>query len=131
MQNILKMFVVFLFTMSMASISSAANPSYDMTKSAHFTSTVNLYNQTSDGYTVNATYMGQYGATRKFVMALNAYPYSGSSISFPVVLPEYAVFLQVIRNLDGYVVYTGYISSDDVYIRSGKDGVPSVTAQHR
>jgi hypothetical protein len=131
MQKIFKMIVVFLFTLTAATTSFAANPSYSMTSSKHFTSQVNVFNQSAYSYTVNATYMDQYGASRKFVMALNAYPLAGSSILFPVVLPEYAVYLQIVRNIDGYVTYTGYVSSDDIYIRVGAaDSKPTIDVAH-
>jgi hypothetical protein len=131
MQKIFKMIVVFLFTLSAASISFAENPSYNVATAKHFTSQVNVYNQTAYSYTVNASYLDQYGVSRKFVMALASYPQAGSSIMFPVVLPEYAVYLQIIRNIDGYVTYTGYISSDDVYIRmNAADAKPSAAVNH-
>jgi hypothetical protein len=98
----------------------ASTPIYSMSTTGHkvFASQVNLVNQSAYSYTVNATYMDQRGAGRKYVMSLSAYPYAGSSILFPIAFPEYAVYLQVIRDVDGYQTYAGYLSSDAIYIKS-------------
>jgi hypothetical protein len=75
--------------------------------------------------------MSQAGVSRKYVMALNAYPYAGSTIQFPITLPEYAVYLQIVRNIDGYPTYSGYVSSDDVYIYAGLNSAkPTVDVKH-
>jgi len=122
---------IFLFTLSAASTSFAANPTYNMNSTSPFASRVNLYNQTNYTYTVDATYMDQRGAGRHYVMVLNSYPLAGSSILFPITLPEYGVYLKVIRNVDGYLTFSGYLSSDDLYIRTTlKDQKPTVNVTH-
>jgi hypothetical protein len=132
MQTFFKWIAVLLLSMCAAATVYAKNdPSYNLTPREHFTAKVNLYNQSDYSYTVNATYVSQSGPSRKYVMTLYPYGLSGSSIQFPIVLPEYAVYLQVVRNIDGYITYTGYLSSDDVYIRNGQDKQTKVEISHR
>ena len=132
MQKMIKIVVLFLFTLCAASYALAENrPTYEMNLAGHFSSRVNVYNQSVYSYTVYATYVDQAGSSRKYTMALNPYPLSGSSIMFPVTLPEYAVYLEIIRNIDSNVAYRGYVSSDDIYIRSAlANATPVVSVNH-
>jgi hypothetical protein len=119
MKNTLNIFAIVLMTFFAVTNTFAQDLSREHT--TFKSSNVSVFNRTYNTYTIYATYMDQYGAARKFTMFLDAYPSKASSIIYPVVLPEYAVYLNIIRNVDQRQVYVGYLSSDDVYISLSLD----------